>query len=139
MRVLIDILHPAHVHVFRHVIGRLKEKGHQVLVTARDKDVTLELLDKFGIDYTKISTISSSKVGLGFELIKRTYKLRKIARKFKADVMLGCMGASIALVGKLTGIRTVVLYNNETAGLVNFYADINKNKNKNTIAKNNPI
>ena len=38
MRVLIDILHPAHVHFFRNFHAEMEGRGHQVCITARDKD-----------------------------------------------------------------------------------------------------
>ena len=43
MRILLDITHPAHVHFFRNPINLLQDKGHEVCVTTRDKDCTLEL------------------------------------------------------------------------------------------------
>ena len=118
MRVLIDILHPAHVHVFRNFIRLMEERGHAILVTARNKDVTLALLDAYGIPFVSLSTISKHKVGLPFEWLFRTFRLWKAARRFKPDVLLGCMGPSIVPVGKLLRKPTVVFYNNETAGMV---------------------
>ena len=35
MNLLIDIGHPAHVHLFRNFYREMREKGHNVLVTAR--------------------------------------------------------------------------------------------------------
>ena len=49
MRVLVDVSHPALAHVFGHVIPALRARGHETLVVARDKDVTLSLLDSYGI------------------------------------------------------------------------------------------
>jgi len=36
MKILIDIGHPAHVHLFRNLIKNLEHKGHFVLVTVKD-------------------------------------------------------------------------------------------------------
>ncbi len=119
MKLLIDILHPAHVHVFRNFIAFMKKKGHEILVTARDKDVTFGLLRAYGIDFIPLSRISTHKIGLVWELLSRTWKLFWIARRFKPDVLLGCMGPSIVPVGKLLGIPSIVFYNNETATAVN--------------------
>ena len=65
----------------------MKKKGHKIIITARDKDVTLRLLDAYGIDYVKISKIAKSKAGLLGELIKRSWKFYKICRRFKPDVL----------------------------------------------------
>jgi hypothetical protein len=51
MKILIDMGHPAHVHFFKNTIWELEKRGHQVKVTARDKDVTLKLLEAYGIPY----------------------------------------------------------------------------------------
>ncbi len=118
MRILIDILHPAHAHFFRNFALSMKKRGHGVMVTARDKDVTLALLDAYGIPFVSLSTLSRRKAGLLFEWLSRTFRLWKAARRFKPDVLLGCMGPSIVPVGRLLRKPTVVFYNNETADMV---------------------
>src|SRR3954451_14552055 len=54
MKIWFDMTAPAHPVVFRPVIGRLAEAGHDVHVTARDYAQTLPLLDRLGIPYTAI-------------------------------------------------------------------------------------
>ena len=51
MRILISVWHPAHFHFFKNIIIKLKEKGHEVLVISRNKEQTLELVSKAGINY----------------------------------------------------------------------------------------
>ena len=51
MNILFDLGHPAHYHLFKNLIIDLIQKGHQVWVTARSKDVLLDLLDASEIDY----------------------------------------------------------------------------------------
>ncbi len=38
MRVLIDIGHPAHVHLFKHFAWETTKKGHDVTFTTREKE-----------------------------------------------------------------------------------------------------
>jgi len=52
MRIWIDMTAPAHPLVFRPIIKRLREQGHEVEVTARDYAQTLELLGMLGIEHT---------------------------------------------------------------------------------------
>ncbi len=47
VRVLFDIVHPAHVHFFKYLHADLVAEGHETLVIAREKDVTLALLDEY--------------------------------------------------------------------------------------------
>ena len=52
MKIWIDMTAPAHVLVFRPIIPRLRERGHEVEVTARDYAQTLELLELHGMEHT---------------------------------------------------------------------------------------
>lgn len=119
MKILIDILHPAHVNVFRNFIREMTSRGHAILVTAREKDVAIDLLDAYAIPYIRISAMKGSFLNLGLELMARTWRLARVARQFKPDLMIGAMGPSIALAGKMLRIPTLVFYNNETAKLTN--------------------
>ncbi len=116
MRVLIDILHPAHVHVFRNFHAEMTSRGHQVCITARDKDRSVELLRAFGLPYQQISA-QKSGAGLAVEMAQRTPRLMKIMRSFKPDVMTGIMGPSIAVAGalRLPRVPAVVFYDTEFA------------------------
>ena len=117
MRVLFDIVHPAQVHFFKHCIWKLQQRGDQVLVTARKKDVALDLLDALGIEYTCISEKGSNLLGMGWELVTRTIRLLKIARRFKPDVMVARVGHSVGITGKILGVPTVIYDDMEHARL----------------------
>ncbi len=51
MRVYVDIAHPAHAHALRFFIGEMKARGHEILVSARDKDITHNLLRAWDIPF----------------------------------------------------------------------------------------
>lgn len=120
MRIIIDILHPGHVHFFRNFIMRMEKIGHDILVTARDKEMTLELLEHYKIPYKLISK-QNKGVRLGTELISRTLKLIAIAARFNPDCYMGIMGPSISIVGFLTGKPSYVFYDTEHAKITNIY------------------
>jgi predicted glycosyltransferase len=119
MKVLLDILHPAHAHFFRHAIRLLESAGHEVMITARDKDLTLQLLARFGFPYHVISREAPSRAGLAGELLARDVRLAQVARRWRPDVMASIAGISTALVGFLTRIRNLVFYDTENATLSN--------------------
>ena len=50
MRVWIDITNSPHVVIFRPIIARMRARGHEVTVTAREFAQTIGLLERFGID-----------------------------------------------------------------------------------------
>ena len=47
MNILFSINHPAHFHFFKNTIKTLINK-HRIIITARDKEMTVELLKKAG-------------------------------------------------------------------------------------------
>lgn len=118
---LIDILHPAHVHFFRNIVTDLEQQGHRVIITARDKEISIQLLEKLDMKYI---LLSKQKTGLGLltEMITRSIKLLKICIKEKPDLMMGIMGPSIAVVGLLTRIPSWVFYDTENAWITNWFA-----------------
>ncbi|MDD5011861.1 MAG: DUF354 domain-containing protein [Phycisphaerae bacterium] len=99
MRILVEVTHPAHVHFFRNAIGIWKSGGHEVAVTARDKEIVIELLNLYGIEHTVLSSIGKGKLSLLSELVKRDYKLWRFCRQFKPDVLTAIGGVFAAHAG----------------------------------------
>ncbi len=123
MRVLIDILHPAHVHFFRNFVQEMEASGNEVMITARSKECVVDLLDKYDLDYRLISTQKTGALGLASEMLSRSWALMELARRFQPDFMTGIMGPSIAVVGKaLPSCKTVVFYDTEMAKITNWFA-----------------
>ena len=116
IRVLFDLVHPANVLVFYHTLRRLGECG-TIRICSRHKDVLVPLLDDFGFEHQPVSRAGSGKLGLAKELLQRDYRLWRIAREFRPDVMVGYGGVAISHVGKLTGIPSLSFYDTEHARL----------------------
>jgi predicted glycosyltransferase len=108
MRIAVDIVHPADVHFFKHAIRVLLSRGDAVLITARDKDVTLPLLDALGLPYRTLSRQPSRRLGLFVELIRRDWGLWRLCREFRPDVLTGLPGMCAAQVGWWLGRPSVV-------------------------------
>ena len=109
MRILFDITHPVHVHWFRYLISTLKHEGHQVLLTARDKDVTLPLLADLGIEHICISRRRGGLIRAAKELLVRDVRLLQAARRFRPDVLVGAeAGVSIGPVGAFLRVPRLV-------------------------------
>lgn len=121
MRILIDILHPAHVHFFRHFHDEMADRGHELCITARAKDGSLELLDRFGLPYHHLSNQRSGKAGLAIELVARTRRLLEVMREFRPDVLTGIMGPTIALAGAVRRAPAIVFYDTEFAVQTNWF------------------
>jgi predicted glycosyltransferase len=119
MNLIVDVTHPAHVHFFRHAIGEWEKRGHQVLIVARDKDLTLNLLEDYGYAYISLSKAQKGVSGFARELVEHEIRLFKLARQFKADIMMNIGGTFIVHPGKLLGIPAVVFTDTEHAKLSN--------------------
>jgi hypothetical protein len=110
MKCLFDLCHPAHVHLFKHSILELQKQGHEILVTARDKDIVFDLLDELRIPYVNLARPLSGRLGHLVELLVRDWKLFLAARRFKPDILVGT-SVNIAHVGR--AIQKVSIFLNE--------------------------
>jgi len=119
MKILIDVTHPAHVHFFKGAAKIWQSHGHQVRFVAREKEMTTQLLDEYGIPFQTLSKIRKGLAGLFLELIEHQGKLFKVIRDFHPDVMLNIGGTFIVHVGKLLGVKTCVFTDTEHAKLSN--------------------
>lgn len=117
MKLIIEVGHPAHVHQFKHVIWNLENRGHEVKIVARDKDVTLHLLKSYGFEYEFLGKYYESMMGKAYGLFKTSYKLFKIAREFKPDLLVGRGSPYSAYVSKLLGRSHIAFWDTERAPL----------------------
>ncbi|CAG0951503.1 MAG: DUF354 domain-containing protein [Candidatus Methanoperedens sp.] len=115
MKIMIDIGHPAHVHFFKNTIWALEKNGHEVMVTARDKDVAVDLLKAYNIPHIVLSSMGSGKIGLVKEWLIRDYKLLILAKKFKPDIITGILNPSVAHVSRLIGKKAIIFNDTEHA------------------------
>ena len=119
MKILIDIGHPAHVHFFKNFIWEMEKKGHKVLITARDKEIALNLLKKYNINFTRVGTQQSGKYHLLCEWIGRDFKILTIARAFQPDILLGIGNPAIAHVAAMCRKPSIIFTDTEHATFSN--------------------
>jgi predicted glycosyltransferase len=118
MRILFEITHPKHVHFFRNAVKELQTRGHVVAITAREKDVTLNLLKAYGLDYTVLSAQTKDGIlSLAGELLIRDWRLWHVVRKFKPDLLVARVGPCAAHVGKLMR-RPVIVFEDTEEGIL---------------------
>lgn len=117
MKVLFDLVHPADALFFCHAIGALRREGVDVRIVSRHKDVLVPLLDDLGLQHVPLGRAGRGRAGLAIELLQRDWRLWRLVRRFRPDVMVGFGGVAIAHVGALTGIPSLSFYDTEHAGL----------------------
>jgi predicted glycosyltransferase len=98
VRIWFDMTASAHPVVFRPVIKRLREGGHQVEITARDYAQTLGLLRLHGLDYIAVGRhAGASRTRKAAALATRTTKLYRWARgRFDLAVAHGSNDLALA-------------------------------------------
>ena len=113
MRVLFDMGHPAHVHFFKNTINNLKRDGHEVKITARNKEVTLALLKAYDLDYENRGEIYTGMLNKALGMIKIDLKLLQIAKKFKPDLLIGVHNPYVAHVGAILRKPVIIFTDTE--------------------------
>ena len=88
MRILIDIGHPAHVHLFKNFAWIMQNRGHKILFTTREKEFEIDLLTKYGFEFTSFGKKYKSTVGKIFGLFQFDFKMLLAAIRFKPDIFL---------------------------------------------------
>lgn len=95
MNILIDINHPAHVHLFKNFAWTMKEKGHKILFTTRNKEIAHILLRNLGFEFISFGKHYKKPLGKLWGILKFDLKLWGVARRFKPDVFMS-MGSIYA-------------------------------------------
>jgi len=100
MKILFQLGHPAHFHLFKNVIFSLKEKGHHISILIKRKDILEYLLDKHKLEYSNIlpSGRKDSKLGIAIGQLRQDFGVLKHCIKSRPDIMIG---TSIAILTTL--------------------------------------
>lgn len=98
MKILIDVSHPSDVHLFHYFVKSLLKHDHQVIITARKKECSLELLDAYKLSYQTVGNKYKSIFMKILGMFANTFELVKVIRKHRPQLVLshGSMYASQA-------------------------------------------
>ncbi len=108
MNILIDINHPAHVHLLREAIKSLSMKGHKVFVTTKNIQIVKDLLKKYGIEFIELGNKKDSLVLKGIYQLKYNWRILRLIRKNKIDIGVGS-SLTLAQASKLSKIKSIIL------------------------------
>lgn len=105
MRAWIDIENPPQVQYLSPFKGALEARGHEVVVTARDQGVTLDLLQSRGIDARVVGGESGGSTGLKLaNLLRRVVALSRLVRGRERPSLLVAASRSSDLAARSIGI-----------------------------------
>jgi len=126
MKILIDIGHPGHVHLFRPFSEEMMKRGHVIFFTCRQKEFEIELLKASAFDYKCFGRHYKSFSGKIRGLVKFNIQMIFIALKFKPDVFLSHGSIYAAQVAWLFGKPHISLEDSGNMEQIKFYLPFTK-------------
>ena len=88
MNILIVSAHPAQVHGFRNLREQLIRDGHTVFWATTKKDIAIDLLEQYGIDYFLIEKAPKSFFGRVRSMLRNLWRLIPYLRRNKIDMVV---------------------------------------------------
>lgn len=127
MKIIIDIGHPAHVHLTKHFAHLMEEKGHKVLFTCRQKEFIIQLLEAEGFQYVSFGKKYLTTLKKLWGIVKFDFMLWRTSLKFKPDLFVSHGSMYAAQVAWLMGkphISFEDTYNIEQVRLYRPFTDL---------------
>lgn len=118
-RVVVTIQHPAHVHFFRHAIGELRERGYEVRVLVRERELVRELLEHYGIAHRRIAGSVESPLGLLAVQPRYEYEILRRVRRLEPAAIVGIGEPAVAHAGSIVDGEGILFTDTEHAALQN--------------------
>lgn len=88
MKILVDINHPAHVHYFKNSINILRQKGHEIVISYRDRPPIPDLLGELGEKSYNRGKGSRKILGKLFTIFLADLRLLRYSLREKPDLYL---------------------------------------------------
>jgi len=115
MRIVVDINHPAHVHYFKNFIWEMQNRGHEILITASEKDIAYQLLRAYHFNFIPLGTYGLSVREKLFNIPILDIKMYSAVKNFKPDFFLGFGSIRAAHVSRIMRKPCVALDDTEHA------------------------
>lgn len=116
MRYLVFTNTPAHVHLYKNAVARLRQRGHDVLILARDYQCTVELLQYYDLPFEVYGECGSQKLSLARNLPGQYASIVRRTLQYDPDLVFG-MGSYAAHAGVVARTPTVLVLDSENQDL----------------------
>lgn len=120
MKILIDINHPAHVHLFKHFTWEMMKKGHSIVFTAMDKEISIDLLRHYKFKYYVLGKHRKKPLNKILELFKYNLNLAQVVYNFKPDIFVSHGSIYAAQIAFLFRKNHFAFEDTENATINNF-------------------
>lgn len=122
MKIWVDITNSPHVVIFRPLIDRMRARGHEVVVTARDFAQTIGMLDRFEIPHITVGAHGGgSRVGKARAMGHRSLALARFARRGGFDVAVAHGSTDQPIAARLARIPQVTMFDYEHAATMHHW------------------
>lgn len=119
LRLLFDLGHPAHVHLFKNMIKYFINKGYAVKIVVREREnIVGSLLDYYGLKYEELYPNAKGLPRKAITMLKNDLKLLKIAKKFNPDVFVSFLSLYSAHVSAILNKPHIAFYDSEPTFLI---------------------
>lgn len=107
-KIIITLGHPAHFHLFKHLLSSLKNKNVKLKIVAKEKDILSQLLNIENLSYCIIKNFNTKQGILNklFKIYKTEIELYNLCKYFKPNLIIGGL-TEIAHVGRLLNIPSL--------------------------------
>ena len=113
-KILVDINHPAHVHLFKYFIQEMKNRGNDVMVTAKNVDSITSLLALYNIEFTGTGRKQDHMLGKYIFEFFHLLKVLRIVLRHRIDYGVG-ISMVLPIVSKLTAMKSIALDDDDLA------------------------
>jgi len=114
MNVLMDINHPAHVHLLRNTYKMLVDDGHDVTVVVKDIPSAIKLLELYDLPYINLGKKDDALGRKGLDQLVYDWRILQIVREKKMDVGIGT-SINLPHVSKVTRMKSIILDDDDDA------------------------
>lgn len=119
MNYIFELNHPKHYYQFKYVMALLQDRGHDIKVLARDKDVLLKVLREEGVPYEVFGLHKDSISGKLFSSFSIYQNYRRIAKTFRPDVIVSKASLYGVLVARSLKCKSFIFPDSEVVPLTN--------------------
>ncbi len=118
MRILFNVAHPAHVHLFKNPISLLDDKGHEIEIAALERETTRNLLNALGLPHTSLGKSHKDLLVKYVDTVRRDVKMARLIKATRPDILVSTGIPYSAQAGRICGIPSVAFSDTEIATLV---------------------
>ncbi len=115
MKISIEVGHPSHIYYWKNVIRLLRQRGHDIQLFAREKEIVLHILRASGFDFQVVGSSKPTLLWKVVDLPFEDFRVLRLARKKGIEFMLSTGIPSSAHASRILNVPHVSLIDTEIA------------------------